>query len=126
MGTVTIKVLHSFKIHKDKELLLDTFDGLFFREILNQETSELKDGIFITFEDLYMESNDLSKQFAISIYKNSNLNPTIVYDVKLDDDGKILSYNKVSDLMPHENVEKSEENESETQNIEKENEVVEE
>lgn len=104
---VAKKVLYSFEIHKDKELLIDTFDGLLFRGILNQETSELKDGIYVTFEDLEKESKSKEKQFAISIYKNSNLNPKLTYNVKLDEDNKIISYEKISDLMPHENTEKN-------------------
>lgn len=106
---VAKKVLHSFAIHKDKELLIDTFDGLFFRGILNQETSELKDGIYVTFEDLNKSSEKLNKQFAISIYKTSNLNPKVTYDVTLDKDKKIVSSKLVSDLLPHEDVEKAKE-----------------
>ena len=105
---VAKKVLHSFAIHKDKELLMDTFDGLFFRGILNQETSELKDGIYVTFEDLKKDSTKLDKQFAISIYKTSNLNPKIIYNVTLDKNQQIVSSKLVSDLLPHENVEKAE------------------
>lgn len=100
------KVLHSFEIHKDKELLIDTFDGLYFTGILDMETSELKDGIYVTFEDLDVDSKELNKQFAISIYKTSDLNPKMVYDVTLDKDNKIVNYKLVSNLMPHEDVEK--------------------
>lgn len=99
------KMLYTYEISKDKELLIDSFDGLYFRGILNKETSELKDGIHITFKDLDKDSDSKDKKFAISIYKSSDLNPTLTYEVKLDDDGKIVSYTKVSDLMPHENVE---------------------
>ena len=109
---VAKKVLHSFAIHKDKELLIDTFDGLYFRGILDIETSELKDGIYVTFADLEMDSKETKKQFAISIYKTSDLNPTITYDVTLDEEGKILKYTKISDLLPHENVEGYEAEES--------------
>lgn len=102
------KVLHSFAVHKDKELLMDTFDGLYFRGILNIETSELKDGIYVTFEDI---SKGSKKQYAISIYKTSNLNPTLTYDIELNDGKEIVKYNKVSDLMPHQNVEQDDKSE---------------
>ncbi len=111
-NNVAQKVLHSFKVHKDKELLIDTFDGLFFRGILDQETSELKDGIYVTFEELEEKSEDGKTQLAISIYKNSNLNPKLTYEVDLDKDGKIVSYTKLSDLMPHEDVELEESDEN--------------
>lgn len=120
------KVLHSFAIHKDKELLIDTFDGLYFRNILNQETSELIDGIYVTFADLDMSSTSREKQFAISIYKTSDLNPTITYDVILGEENEIVSYTLVSDLMPHENVEKNETTEEEVNELEEVNESVEE
>ncbi len=120
---VAKKVLHSFAIHKDKELLIDTFDGLFFRGILDQETSELKDGIYVTFEDLTMDSENSNKQFAISIYKTSNLNPKIIYDVTLDKDNKIINSKLVSDLLPHEDVEKDE-NSKETEEEEKNDEEI--
>lgn len=93
---VAKKVLHSFAIHKDKELLIDTFDGLFFRGILDQETSELKDGIYVTFEDPKKDKDAKEARFAISIYKNSNENPKIEYDVKLADDKRIISFTKVN------------------------------
>lgn len=108
---VAKKVLHSFAIHKDKELLIDTFDGLYFRNILNVETSEIKDGVYVTFRDLEMKSKKTEKQFEISIYKTSDINPSVIYDVKLDKDSKIVSYTKVSEHKPNEAAEKVEEKE---------------
>ncbi len=90
------KVLHAFEVHKDKELLIDTFDGLYFRGILDMETSNLKDGIYVTFEDPKKDKDAKEARFAISIYKNSNENPKIEYDVKLADDKRIISFTKVN------------------------------
>lgn len=99
---VAKKVLHSFKIHKDKELLIDTFDGLYFRGILNIETSELDGAIYVTFEDLKNNEKLSETEFAISIYKSSDINPKVIYKVKLDDDKKIVSYEHLKTEIPNE------------------------